>query len=228
MTSKPDRYIPALSFHRLTPFYDPLLKWVMREDAFKRRLIAQAAIQDDQQVLDLRCGTGTLTLMVKMLHPQTQATGMDGDLEVLSIAKAKAERAGLAITWDHGLANNLPYPDGYFDRVLSSLMVHHLTRDRKRSAFTEVLRVLRPGGEFHIVDFGPPRTTVMRGIALVMRRMEEASDSFDGLVPGFLSDAGFSQAAETGYIPTLVGSMTFYRAVKPVSGGERLPPHRFS
>jgi ubiquinone/menaquinone biosynthesis C-methylase UbiE len=221
MSIKSDRYIPALRFRSLTPFYDPVLKWVMKEDVFKRRLIARASIQDGQQVLDLGCGTGTLTLMVKRLHPQAEVTGLDGDPEVLSIAKVKAEKAGLAITWDHGMADKLPYPDKRYDRVLSSLMVHHLTRDRKRSAFAEALRVLKPGGEFHLVDFGPPRTLAMRGIALVLRRMEEASDSFDGLLPGFLSEVGFSQAAETGYIPTLLGPMTFYRAVKPVSGGER-------
>jgi len=128
MTAKPDRYIPALRFHRLTPFYDPVLKWVMQEEVFKRRLIAQAAIRDGHQVLDLGCGTGTLTLLVKRLHPRAEVTGMDGDADVLTIAKAKAQQASLPITWDHGLANQLPYPDGRFDRVLSSLVLHHLTR----------------------------------------------------------------------------------------------------
>lgn len=221
MTAKRDGYIPALRFRRLTPLYDPVLKWVMQEDVFKRRLIAQAAIQDGLQVLDLGCGTGTLTLMVKRLHPRAEVTGMDGDVEVLTIAKAKAKLAGLPIAWDHGLANQLPYPDGRFDRVLSSLMLHHLKRDLKRTAFSEVLRVLRPGGEFHIMDFGPPRTPAMRGIASILRHMEETSDNFNGLLPGFLSEVGFYQVAENGYIPTFLGPMTFYRAVKPGTGGEK-------
>jgi ubiquinone/menaquinone biosynthesis C-methylase UbiE len=221
MTPNPERYIPALHFRRLTPLYDPVLKWVMKEDTFKRRLIAQAALQDGQQVLDLGCGTGTLTLMIKSIRPKVQVTGLDGDAEVLAIAKAKAERAGLAITWDHGLATKLPYPNESFDRVLSSLMTHHLTRDLKRSAFMEVLRVLKPGGEFHIVDYGPPRTFAMRGIAFVLRRLEEASDNFDGLLPGFLSEAGFYEVAGTGFIPTMLGPMTFYLAVRPGLGGKR-------
>jgi ubiquinone/menaquinone biosynthesis C-methylase UbiE len=221
MTPKPERYIPALRFRRLTPLYDPMLKWLMKEDAFKRRLIAQAAMKDGQQVLDLGCGTGTLTLMIKSMYPKADVTGMDGDPEVLAIAKAKAEQAGLAITWDRGMAYKLPYPDGRFDRVLSSLMVHHLTRDQKRSAFAEVLRVLKPGGEFHLVDFGPPRTTILCGIAFWMRRMEEVSDNFDGLLPGFLSEAGFSSMAETGYMPIVFGPLMFYRAVRPGLGGAR-------
>jgi len=221
MTAKPGRYIPALSFRWLTPLYDPVWKWVMKEYAFKRRLIAQAAVHNGQHILDLGCGTGTLTLMIKSIYPKAEVTGMDGDPEVLAIAKAKAKQAGLAITWDHGLATKLPYPDGSFDRILSSLMTHHLTRDQKRSAFAEVLRVLQPGGEFHIVDFGLPHTLAMRGIALVLKRMEEASDNFAGFLPGYLTQAGFSQVAEIGFLPTMLGQMTFYRAVKPGMGGEK-------
>ncbi len=57
------RYIPALSFRWLTPLYDPLLKWVMREETFVCKLVQQANIQPRMKVHDLGCGTGTLTLM---------------------------------------------------------------------------------------------------------------------------------------------------------------------
>ncbi len=59
------RYIPALGFRWLTPLYDPILKWVMREDKFKRVLTARANIKPDMKVLDLGCGTGTLTILLK-------------------------------------------------------------------------------------------------------------------------------------------------------------------
>ena len=81
------RYIPALSFKWLTPLYDPLLKWVMREESFKRRLIQQANIHPKMKVLDLGCGTGTLTLMLKRAHPEAEVTGLDGDPQVLDIAR---------------------------------------------------------------------------------------------------------------------------------------------
>lgn len=70
--SKPVHYMPTLRFHSLTPRYDPLLKWIMSEEGFKRQLIRQANIQPDMQVLDLGCGTGTLTLMSLVIHHLTR------------------------------------------------------------------------------------------------------------------------------------------------------------
>src|SRR4030067_2941191 len=115
--SKKARFIPALSFQWLTPLYDPLLRWGMREETFKRHLIEQANIQPGQRILDLGCGTGTLTILIKQLHPDADVVGLDGDPEILEIARVKAAKARVEITLDHGMAYQLPYPDEAFDRV---------------------------------------------------------------------------------------------------------------
>ena len=213
MTTK-SKYIPALGLRSLTPLYDPLLRWVMREETFKRRLIAQANLAGGHRVLDLGCGTGTLTLLAKQTHPDAEMVGIDPDPEVLSRARSKAAQAGVAITWDEGLATRLPYPDRSFDRVLSSLVLHHLKRPARQAAFDEVWRVLRPGGEFHIVDFGPPRTLPMRIIAAILRPLEEAGDHFDGLLPGQIEAAGFSLVHETGRFDTALGPLVMLSAVR--------------
>jgi SAM-dependent methyltransferase len=104
-------YIPALRYRRLTPLYDPLLKWVMRETSFKRRLIALANLAAGQRVLDLGCGTATLTLLVKRAQPGAEVVGVDADPQVLEIGRAKAAGAGVQIVLDQAMAQQLPYPD---------------------------------------------------------------------------------------------------------------------
>jgi ubiquinone/menaquinone biosynthesis C-methylase UbiE len=145
------RYIPALTFRWLTPLYDPLLKWVMREETFKHKLTSQANIQPGMNVFDLGCGTGTLTLIIKYAHPEADVTGLDGDPQVLEIARVKSR--GVNIRWDEGLASSLSYSDSTFDRVMTSLVIHHLTTKDKQRTFKEVYRVLKPGGELHEEHF---------------------------------------------------------------------------
>ena len=212
--SSADRYIPALSFRRLLPFYDPLLKWGMHEELFKRRLIEQAQIQPGMRVLDLGCGTGTLTILIKQLHPEADVVGVDGDKQILDVAREKAQQVGVQITWDYSLAYNLQYVTSSWDRVLSSLVIHHLTTSNKRRAFQEFHRVLRPAGEFHIVDFGEPRTIPMRLVAGVMCHLERTKDNFDGKLPVMLEAAGFTQVNEPTKIGTIFGPLSFIRAIK--------------
>ncbi len=216
MSEEKRRYIPALHFRWLTPLYDPLLRWGMREEPFKRRLIAEAGIEPGMEVLDLGCGTGTLTVRLKRAHPQATVTGLDGDPEVLALAQAKAEQAGVNIQWDHGMAYKLPYPDQSFNRVLTSLVLHHLDPDDKRKTFREVLRVLQPGGGFYIVDFGPPHSTAMRMAANIMAHFEETADLFKGHLPPMLTEAGFAQIAEKARFSTLLGPLSLLRADRPV------------
>lgn len=186
------KYIPALTFRRLTPLYDPLIRWTMREGRFKRRLVEQARIERHHRVFDLGCGTATLTLLVKQAHPEAEVVGLDGDPDILEIARAKIGSAGLEIALDQGMAFDPPYPDASFDRILSSLLFHHLTREDKVHTTREVFRVLRPGGELHVADFGKPRTAMMHLVSLVMRRLEE-----------------------TARYSTLFGPLGLYRARKP-------------
>lgn len=208
------RYIPALSFRWLTLLYDPLLKWVMREETFKRKLVLQANIQPGMKVLDLGCGTGTLTIMLKQSAPQAQIIGLDGDEDVLTIARSKVSQAGVDIQWKKGLAYDLPYPDNSFDRVVSSLVIHHLVSEDKLRTFQEVYRVLRRGGEFHMVDFGPPRNFYERALALFDRWLEEAEDNARGRLPGMMQSAGLQHIEETFHLTTIFGSLSMLRAIK--------------
>jgi ubiquinone/menaquinone biosynthesis C-methylase UbiE len=209
-----DPYIPALRHKSLTPLYDPLLKWVMREDTFKRRLIQQANLAAGHRVLDLGCGTATLTILIKQLHPDVEVVGLDGDPQVLEIGRAKAAAAGVSLVLDQGLAQSMPYPGQSFDRVVSSLVFHHLTTDNKQRALREVFRVLKPGGELHMVDFGKPRHPAASFVAVFTQRLEEASANVKGLLPEMMRSAGLVEVEEPARFMTLFGSLSSYTARK--------------
>jgi len=179
------------------------------------RLIEQAQIRPGYRVLDLGCGTGTLTLMIKQAHPQAGVTGLDVDREVLALARQKTTRSGVQIAFDEGLAWDMPYSDKIFDRVFSSLMVHHMTSENKRRTFLEIFRVLKPAGEFHLLDFDKPHSIWMCRVAAVMRNLEEAAENFAGRIPSFLEETGFIQVEETGYEASVFGPLSRYQAVRP-------------
>lgn len=210
-----DGYIPALHFGWLTPVYDPIIRWTMREAIFKPRLVQQANIEPGHRVLDLGCGTATLTLLLKQAQPHAQVIGLDGDPQVLDVARAKAAQANLRIELDQGMAFTLPYPDKSFDHVVCSLVLHHLTHENKVRTLKEVFRVLKPGGELHVADFGKPHNSVMTLISFIVRHLEETTDHIKGLLPAMLRDAGFERIEETACYATIMGTLSLFRGRKP-------------
>jgi len=208
-------FIPALNREWLTPVYDPLIRWTMRESTFKPRLVQEARIAPGYRVLDLGCGTATLTILIKQMHPESEVTGLDIDARILDVARGKIARARLDITLDQGPATALSYPDDSFDRILSSLVFHHLRTDDKVRVAREAFRVLRPGGELHVADFGRPHNPLMAAITLVMRLFEETADNFAGRLPEMFRQAGFGQVEVTARYGTVFGPLALYRVRRP-------------
>ncbi len=211
---KSESYIPALRFNVLTSLYDPLIRWFMPEEQFKRRVLQEAHILPGFQVLDLGCGTGTLALMLKQETPEASVYGLDGDPNVLSIARTKAAENGMDILFQEGMAFNLPYAENTFDRVLTSLVLHHMTAKNKNKTLSEVFRVLRPGGELHVADFGRPRGLWTSVSSLVVRWLEEAHDNIKGLIPEMIKAAKFTEIEEYANFSTIFGTISLIRARK--------------
>ncbi len=215
--SSKSEYVPALSYNWLTPLYDAVVAITTRERTFKHALIDQADFKAGQQVLDLACGTGTLTIWVKQGGPLVTIRGVDGDPRILAIARRKAAKAGIEVPFDCALSFSLPYPAAHFDRVLSSLFFHHLTWKNKQRTAAELLRVLKPGAELHVADWGSPTSKLMRGLFLPVQLLDgfgNTRDNVKGRLIGLFEEAGFTQVSQQRTFSTMLGTLALYRAVK--------------
>lgn len=228
MTGKQNpQFIPALGYHWLTPFYDLIAQFTVREQTIKRALIRQADFQGGQKVLDIGCGTGTLALWSQQACPDLAVYGLDADQKMLAKAKAKALGARAEIAYQQGTSDQLPYRTGSFEQVFSSLFFHHLDRPQKEATSKEIFRVLQPGGRLLVLDWGKAANLLMRALFLPVQLVDgfvSTKDNIAGRLPDIFSLAGFEKITITETFSTLFGTVTLYSALKP--DAEKVPPPR--
>jgi ubiquinone/menaquinone biosynthesis C-methylase UbiE len=206
-------YLPAAGRDAFLPFYDPFTT-LLGAARVHRALIGQAELAAGQRVLEIGCGTGNLSIRVKRAQPGVELVGSDPDPLALGRARRKA-RGLTGIRFEQGYAQQLPHPDASFDRVLSSLMLHHLDRDSKTAAAAEVARVLRPGGSLHLADFGEEGHGVHGLLARRMLKSGHVADNQDDGIPRLLSAAGLECAEIATLRHPVMGRTVYYRAVRP-------------
>jgi ubiquinone/menaquinone biosynthesis C-methylase UbiE len=216
MVDASERYVPAAGRAAFTRLYDPVVALTMREATFRGRLCAQVldGLAPGAPVVDVGCGTGTLAIALAAAGAET--IGIDGDPEVLALAHAKA--GADAVQWRKGTATALPLPGASAERVVMSLLLHHLDADAKRTALAEAVRVLRPGGRLHVADWGRPRDPLMRGAAWALQRLDGPQglrEHLAGAVPAVLAEAGFVAVAVHDRLRTGWGSLELLSARRP-------------
>lgn len=211
-----NKYIPALRFKLLTPLFDWVLSSFMKEKTIKMELINQLNLIGNEKILDFGCGTGTLAIMMKRLKPDCIINGLDVDEQILGIAEKKAIDEALNINFKKYDGVTLPYEDESFDKVTTSLVFHHLSLENKYSILKEIKRVLKRGGELHILDYGIQRTSYTKFITNILKHTEPIQDNIDGKLIYYMEKSGFTSVKEKSFINTLLGAVSFYSSKKSV------------
>lgn len=179
---------------RWAHYYDFIVSLALfgKDKALREMTAEMAQIKPGDRVLDVGCGTGSLTIAAKARAGSTgKVFGIDAALEMIDVARSKAARAGLEIEFRVGLIESLPFADNSFDVVLSSLMMHHLPDHPKVKGLAEIYRVLKPGGHLLIVDMNRPTALHIKILAALLIREKMDTGAQD--LPTMMKGVGFGQ-----------------------------------
>lgn len=158
-----------------------------------RRVVELADVRSGDRVLDVGCGTGFVTrLAARAAAPDGEVIGVDPSPPVLDYARRVTKAANCS--YRTGVAQELDLPDESFDLVLTSLAIHHIPEHLRATAFTEMHRVLRPGGRLMVAEFRPPSSGVLRRLVGAVTAPEMEHNPIDEYPP-MISSAGFDIAA---------------------------------
>ncbi|MFI9845463.1 class I SAM-dependent methyltransferase [Nonomuraea sp. NPDC051941] len=178
-----------------------------RRAAFTRVATAARPRAGDR-VLDVGCGTGYLSrILAPVVTPGGHVTGVDPSPAMIDYA---TRHASANCTYVEGEGQDLPFPDGSFDLVVSSFAVHHIPAGARPEALRQMFRVLRPGGRLLIAEFRPPANPLARHLIGALSGPAMRHDPRD-LLGTMIPDAGFRVESE-GRLPYL---LYYVRATRP-------------
>jgi len=156
--------------------------------------IERAGLQPGDAVLDVGCGPGLETLaLARRVWPGGQICGLDKSAAFIDEARRRAAALDLAINYEVGSADALPWPQGSFDHVRAERVLIYL--EDVMAALSEMRRVLRPGGSLALIEPQLDTVTVNLPNRGLVRR-----------VMAYEADTAAAQSWLPGRLPALLGS----------------------
>ncbi|MGG6269760.1 class I SAM-dependent methyltransferase [Leptolyngbya sp. AN03gr2] len=133
--------------------YDPITQLALPpNETWVRQQVIDAIQGQPLRILDLGCGTGSTTVLLKQAFPSAEVFGLDLSPYMLAVADRKARQANLNIHWIHGKAEHTKFPDRSFDLVTASLLFHETPPSISKLILQECFRLLKSSGEVVILD----------------------------------------------------------------------------
>ena len=155
-------------FSRIAGRYDLLNRLMTfgRDGAWRRLVVAEAALAPGARLLDLGSGTGDIALEALRRVERLTVVGADFTLPMMQVGRARP--GGARVLWCGADALRLPFADGTFDAVTSGYLVRNVSDPLR--AFQEMARVVKPGGRVVCLDTSPPPRNLARPLILLHLR----------------------------------------------------------
>ncbi len=153
---------------KIVPTYDSYMRKMTfgREHTLRETTVKLAQVRPGDCILEVGCGTGTLTLEAKkQAGPSGKAFGIDVIPGMIELSQRKAAQANENITFQLGSIDDIPFPENQFDVVMCSFMIFHMAEKTRRKGIAEIYRVLKPEGRLLVLDLALPDQPVQRVIA---------------------------------------------------------------
>lgn len=212
-------YTPPAGLHLLTPLYDLGVALTTREALWRNKLVELLSPRDDDTVLDIGAGTGSLATLLARHNPSTRYYGIDPDRAAIDIARAKAAREGTSPVFKVGhfskdAVSSWPKPT----KATLCLVLHQVPLDEKLRLLRAIHSVLDTGGMLFIADYGEQRSSLMRTLfRSTIQRLDGVSDTqpnADGMLVPLMAQAGFSRIEEPAQFNTITGSISILTGIK--------------